>query len=57
MKVNETVKISIIRVENKLLDKWHSNVIEGIISQDEFEQLKHTMLTTTKEIKTELIGE
>ncbi len=56
MKVNETVKLSINRVENKLIDKWWTQVIDGLISKDEFEQLKHTMLTTAKEIREELVG-
>lgn len=56
MKVNETVKLSINRVENKLIEKWRTYVIDGLISQNEFEQLKHTMLTTAKEIRLELVG-
>lgn len=56
MKIDETIKISINRVENNLIQKWRDYMTEGLISESEFEQLKHTMLTTAKEIRTELVG-
>jgi len=56
MKIDETIKISINRVENNLIQKWRDYMTEGLISESEFEQLKHTMLTTAKEIRLELVG-
>jgi hypothetical protein len=57
MKIDETIKISITRVENNLLDKWNENRIEGLMTEEEFYQLKYTMLITSKAIKLELVGE
>tara|TARA_E500000318_G_scaffold77256_1_gene72006 strand:+ start:68 stop:241 length:174 start_codon:yes stop_codon:yes gene_type:complete len=56
MKVNENVMLSINRVENNLIQKWRDYMNDGLISEDEFDQLKHTMLTTAKEIRIELVG-
>jgi hypothetical protein len=56
MKIHETIKLSINRVENNLIQKWRDYMNDGLISENEFEQLKHTMLTTAKEIRTELVG-
>jgi len=56
MKIDETIKISINKVENNLIQKWRDYMTEGLISESEFNQLKHTMLMTAKEIRTELVG-
>jgi hypothetical protein len=56
MKIKDNIELSINKVENNLIQKWRDYMTEGLISESEFEQLKHTMLTTAKEIRLELVG-
>jgi len=56
MKIKDNIELSINKVENNLIQKWRDYMTEGLISESEFEQLKHTMMTTAKEIRLELVG-
>jgi hypothetical protein len=56
MKIKDNIELSINKVENNLIQKWRDYMTEGLISESEFNQLKHTMLMTAKEIRTELVG-
>jgi|TARA_R100000482_G_C5085337_1_gene128112 hypothetical protein len=56
MKIDETVMLSINRVENSLIQKWRDYMTDGLISEAEFNQMKHIMLLTAKDIRIELVG-